>query len=159
MLDQILIVVVSFFCSVGFGIVFGIRPGVLWLAGLGGALTRTVLLCAMACTDNRLLYTFLASLAGTAYAHLLARRLHIPITKFMYPALVPIIPGDMLYYTTVCMVSVSAELASYAGKLLQAILGLVLGSMVMPLLLNSRRHLRQIMTGPSEATPEEIERE
>lgn len=159
MLNNVLIVIVSFFCSVGFGIVFRIRPKVLWLAGLGGALTRTVLLCAIGCTDNRLLYTFLASLAGTAYAHLLSRRLHIPITKFMYPALVPIIPGDMLYYTAVCMVSVSPELSAYAGNLVQSLLGLALGTMVMPLLLNSRKYLRQIMAGPIEATPEEIEQQ
>lgn len=157
-MENILIVIVSFFCSVGFGIVFRIRPKELWLAGLGGSLTRTVLLCAMACTHNRLLYTFLAALAGTGYAHLLARRLNIPITKFMYPALVPIIPGDMLYNTAVCMVSVSNELSLYAGNLVLSMLGLALGSMMMPVLLNSKRYFRRIMAGPSETTADEIAR-
>lgn len=157
-MKNVLIVIVSFFCSVGFGIVFRIRPKELWMAGLGGSLTRTVLLCAMACTDNRLLYTFLASLAGTTYAHLLARRLHIPITKFMYPALVPIIPGDMLYYTAVCMVSVSEELRMYAGNLVLSMLGLALGTMLMPVLLNSKEYLRRMVTGPADNTVEEIER-
>ena len=156
MTDKILIVIVSFFCSVGFGIVFRIRPKALWLAGLAGSFTRTVLLCAMSFTDNRLLYTFLASLAGTAYAHLLARKLHIPITKFMYPALVPIIPGDMLYNTAVCMVSVSPELKLYAGNLLQSMIGLGLGTIITPLVLNSKKYLRQVMQSPMDMTAEEI---
>lgn len=155
-MENVWIVIVSFFCSVGFGIVFRIRPRELWLAGLGGALTRTVLLCAMAVTENRLLFTFLAALAGTFYAHILARRLHIPITKFMYPALVPIIPGDMLYNTTVCMLSVSPEFSAYMGKLILSLLGLALGSMVMPILLNSKKYLRQLIAGPLQVTAEDV---
>jgi len=36
---------------------------------------------------------------------------------------------------------------------------LALGTMIMPLLLNSRKYLREIASGPVDATPEEIERQ
>lgn len=82
----------------------------------------------------------------------------MPITKFMYPALIPIIPGDMLYYTAVCLVSVSNELSLYAGNLVLSMLGLALGTMLMPVLLNSKGYFRRMVIGPADNTVEEIER-
>lgn len=149
MTENIIIVIVSFFCSIGFAVVFGIRPRELLLAGLGGALTRAVLLVFMTLTPSRLLFTFLASVVGTLYAHILARVKNFPITKFMYPALIPIIPGDLLYYTMTSLVSNSPDVGANALSLFRALLGLAAGTMLVPIVMNSRKYFRRL-TGTSE---------
>lgn len=146
MSDVIFVMLFSFTCSVGFGIVFGIRPKELGYAGIAGVFVRIVILICQMVTANRLLYTLAGALAGAFYAELLGRHKKTVVTKFLYPAMVPMIPGDLLYYTVVCIVNAAGpDFLAYGSELVQALLGIALGSMLAPMLLHSKRYIRNIL--------------
>lgn len=134
----------SFTASVAFGVVFGIRPKALLHAGLGGVLTRVALLIALEFMDSRLFYTMTAALVGAFYSEIIAHRKNTPLAKYLYPALVPIIPGDLFYNTVVCMVKVDGDFFTYGGQLLLALLGIALGSMLAPMLAHAPRYFRRV---------------
>lgn len=143
--ENLSLIFFSFTASVFFGVVFCIRPQSLLFAGLGGIITRVVLILAMTLADSRLLYTTLAALAAAFYSELIAHRQNTPLAKYLYPALVPIIPGDLLYYTVRCFVQTDPLFFSYGAQLLTALLGLALGSMLAPMLAHSPRYFRQVI--------------
>ena len=70
----------------------------LWVAAVGGMLTWGVYLA----VDAWLHVEFLSCLAAAAFAvtisELLARKLKLPATMFITPAIIPLVPGGTLYY-------------------------------------------------------------
>ncbi|MBQ7154314.1 MAG: threonine/serine exporter family protein [Synergistaceae bacterium] len=92
------LVILSYVASIGFGIVFMIPLKDLWLAGLGGALARLALVSLTPITDNRLLFVTLAAMAAALYAEFLAVTRRIPSTYFVYPSIIPLIPGDLFFF-------------------------------------------------------------
>ncbi len=101
MVENIKLVLFSFIASCGFGIVFHIRKSFLLWAGLGGALTRLCYLILMGFIDKRFVYTLLAAMFASLYAEILALELKTPSTVFLYPSIIPLIPGSLLYNTAV----------------------------------------------------------
>ncbi|MBR1657976.1 MAG: threonine/serine exporter family protein [Synergistaceae bacterium] len=93
-----LLVVLSFMASVGFGIVFRIPVNDLWLAGLGGALSRMAVIILPSFTDSRLAYMTLSASVAALYAEFLAVKRRQPSTYFVYPSIIPLIPGDLFFY-------------------------------------------------------------
>lgn len=140
------VILFSFTYSVGFGIVFGIRPKELGYAGLAGVAARIAIMLCQTMTDNRLLYTLAGALLGALYAELLGRSKKTVVTKFLYPAMVPMIPGDLLYNTIVCIVNADGvNFLLYGTELVQALLGIALGSMLAPMFLHSKRYIRNLL--------------
>ena len=92
------LVILSYVASIGFGIVFMIPPKDLWLAGLGGALARLALVSLTPVTDNRLLFVTLSAMAAALYAEFLTVVRKIPSTYFVYPSIIPLIPGDLFFF-------------------------------------------------------------
>lgn len=141
-------IVFSFTCSVGFGIVFGIKPKELGYAGLAGMVVRIVIMLSQLVTGNRLIYTLAGALFGALYAELLGRYKKTVVTKFLYPAMVPMIPGDLLYNTIVCIVNMDGtNLLAYGTNLVQALLGIALGTMIAPMLIHSKSYMRNALLG------------
>ena len=98
-MDNLILVFVSFMASFGFGMVFRITGKDLLLAGLGGALTRIVLILLTQVFEERFLYVMCSALFASAWGELMASIRKDPSTYFIYPAIVPLIPGDLFYYT------------------------------------------------------------
>lgn len=101
MVENIKLVVFSFIASCGFGIVFRIKKDFLLWAGLGGALTRLCYLLLQEFIDERFVYTLLAAIVASLYAEIMALELKTPSTVFLYPSIIPLIPGRLLYDTAV----------------------------------------------------------
>ena len=99
--DPLALIVISFLASAGFGLVFRIPKQDLWMAGLGGLLTRIVLLAMLSMGMPRIGYITVSALCAALYAEVMAERSKDPSTYFVYPAIVPLIPGDLFYYTIV----------------------------------------------------------
>ena len=95
----VFMVALSFMASVGFGIVFRIPPKDLWLAGLGGAMTRIALLILTPIIPSRLVYMTLSASVAALYAEFLAVRRRQPSTYFLYPSIIPLIPADLFFYS------------------------------------------------------------
>ncbi len=135
----------SFTCTIGFGICFGIRKEELVWAGLAGVVTRIVLIICESLLFNRLFYTMVAALVGTLYAELVGMHKKVSIAKFLYPALVLLIPGDVLYEMIMAMIQLDQPaMMHHLVILAQALLGIALGSMIGPMLFRSYRREHRI---------------
>ena len=97
-LNPYVMVVLSYVASVGFGVVFRIPVKDLWLAGLGGALARIALIVLTPLTSSRLLYMTIAASAAALYAEFFAVKRRQPSTYFIYPSIIPLIPGDLFFF-------------------------------------------------------------
>lgn len=128
MVENIKLVLFSFIASCGFGIVFHIKKEYLLFAGLGGALTRCCYLFLMGKIDERFTYTLLAAMFASLYAEILALELKTPSTVFLYPAIIPLIPGVLLYHTAVnFFLHDSAVMLENARECVLALVGMSLG--------------------------------
>ncbi len=101
MVENIKLILFSFTASCGFGIVFHIKKEYLLFAGLGGALTRCCYLFLIGIIDERFTYTLLAAMFSALYAEIMALELKTPSTVFLYPPIIPLLPGGLLYNTAV----------------------------------------------------------
>ena len=110
-----LLVLLTFFSAVGFGVVFNIPFKDLWKAGIGGMMARIVLIAMQQVTDSRFIYIFIAALAASLYAEGLATKEEVPSTYYVYPAIIPLIPGDQFYYTIVSVYTKDLDMFLLCG--------------------------------------------
>lgn len=133
--EAVKLVLLSFWASIGFAIIFRMRGRDLLLAGLGGAITRGVYLLLLTGVGSRILYSMLAALVAAIYAELVATYKKVPTTYFLYPSIIPLIPGDLLYNTAVGFLTQDVEVAVKNGQscaltLVGMCIGFVLSSTV-----------------------------
>lgn len=88
-----------FMACLGFCIVFDIRsPKHILVASLGGTLGWLVyLLCTPLNSD--LLQFFISSCVISAYSECMARIFKAPVTGFLILSILPLVPGNGIYYT------------------------------------------------------------
>lgn len=98
--------------SVGFAMIFRLRPSFLPLAAVGGLLNWGSYLLLLHLTDALFLSCLVASALSAVYAELLAKWLRAPATVFLVPTVIPSIPGSNLYYTMAA--AVAGDLAGMA---------------------------------------------
>ena len=98
-LNPYFLVMLSYAASISFGIVFRVSLKDLWLAGLGGALTRIALIMLVPVMSSRLLYMTISASVAALYAEFLAVKRRQPSTYFIYPSIIPLIPGDLFFYS------------------------------------------------------------
>ena len=92
-------IILAFFGSLSFALLYNIRGRKLWYAALGGLLAWSVyLLLGLWLEDNVIRYFIAASLV-TVYAEVLARATKTPTTTYLIAAIIPLVPGSDLYYT------------------------------------------------------------
>ena len=94
-----LLIPLSFVVSLCTAITFQMSPKDLWLAGLGGAISRVALILLTTWVQNPLVYTLIAALIVALYAEYLASKRKDPSTYFIYPSILPMIPGGVFYYS------------------------------------------------------------
>lgn len=141
--DPVLLVIVSFVASASFGLVFRIPVHDLWRAGLGGALTRIALLLLAPRCPERLIYITAGALVAALYAELMATRRRDPSTYFVYPSIVPLIPGDLFYYTLVGLYLGDTQMASSnAVNCLLTLLGMSIGFVLSSIIAHYIRKVR-----------------
>ena len=93
-------IVAATLSSTGFSLLFGVRhPKHLAVATVGGGITWAVYLLFDRAGLPLFLCMFLAALVGETYAQLMARLMRAPATVFIIPAIIPLVPGSMLFYT------------------------------------------------------------
>ena len=131
MVEITALIVCSFLASFGLGIVFQIEKKSLLYAGLGGALTRCVYLMVTEMTPNIFVQCFLAAIFAGLYAELLAMRKKNPSTVFLYPSIIPLIPGSLFYYIAANLMAGEFDAAfSYLWQCTLSLAGICLGFVV-----------------------------
>lgn len=143
--NPFLLVPISFVASASFGAVFRIPTEDLWLAGIGGALTRIALLILAPLVPQRLVYVTLSALVAALFAELLATARRDPSTYFVYPAIVPLIPGDLFYYALVGLYIGDRQLmSSSALNCLLTLLGMSIGFVLSSIIAHYIRKMRHL---------------
>jgi uncharacterized membrane protein YjjB (DUF3815 family) len=128
MKESLLQLLYAFIGSLGFALLFKLKPKRLLPASLGGLFTWGVYLLVKWFGAGIFFSTLVAAAFASLLSELLARLLKAPTTVFTIPAVVPLIPGSSLYYTMQCAVSSDiAGVKHYAVETLLFILGITLG--------------------------------
>lgn len=131
MAANIEIVILSILASMGFGIVFQIDKKDLPLAGLGGGITRIFYLIFMALIPYRIIYAALAAFVAALYAEIVSGGRHTPATYYLYPSIVPLIPGDLFYFMCAGLITGNIDaFRMYAFDCGTALVGLGVGFVV-----------------------------
>ena len=128
MLANLELVLLSIIASIGFGIVFRIRKEDLIFAGIGGGIIRIAYIILQLFIPYRIVYAAGAALMAAIYAEILAYKKKMPATLFLYPAIIPLIPGDLLYYTMGGIILGRSEMfESYAIQCILSLIGISIG--------------------------------
>ena len=98
MLNTILQLVMAFIGSMGFSIIFRLRRQLIIPASLGGFFSWAIYLLCSNGIDGVFVPCLIASAFAALYSEILARLMKAPVTLFILPAVVPLIPGSSLYY-------------------------------------------------------------
>jgi uncharacterized membrane protein YjjB (DUF3815 family) len=99
MTGMMLQVCYALLASLSFGLLFNVRGIALLLSALGGGVGWGAYLALFALSGKTVLSFFVASSAISIYADSVARVRRDPVTIYLVPALIPIVPGSGMYYT------------------------------------------------------------
>ena len=103
--------------SFGFCLLFQLRKG-LWLpASVGGLFCWICYLAALHFSENLFFSSLVAASLATLYSELISRLLKAPLTLFVIPAIIPLVPGGNLYYTMASLAQRDMAEAAYYLKL------------------------------------------
>jgi len=111
MTGMVLQVVYAALGSLSFGLLFNVRGLALALSALGGGVGWAAYLALFAATGKTVLSFFVGSAAISIYADSVARARRDPVTIYLVPALIPIVPGSGMYYTVYEFLSGNTERA------------------------------------------------
>lgn len=134
--------------ALGFGIFFNLRGVKLCTAAIGSGIGWLFFLLAQPGGD--LVQYCAASAAITLFAEVMARVQHAPVTVYLVPALIPLVPGGLIYEAMLNALNGQNELFLSVGLHALTItgalaLGIVTVSSLMRLLYARKRRLHRPM--------------
>ena len=110
------LIVLTLMASTGFSVVFNIQLKDLPFAALGGVIVRVVhILFKLAFPAYAFVYTIFAAFFAALYSEILAITKKEPSTLYLYPSIVPLIPGDLFYYTALAIIWGNGSLLKQFG--------------------------------------------
>ncbi|MBQ3667743.1 MAG: threonine/serine exporter family protein [Clostridia bacterium] len=89
--------------SLGFSMMFGLRSKKLLYVAIGGAITWLSYLVSMKIGVNEVMAYAVAAGLGTVFSEIMARAIKTPVTAFVIPVNIPLVPGASLYYSLLAM--------------------------------------------------------
>lgn len=99
-----------FAACIGFSFLFNIRGLGMVICAAGGSLGWLVYLLSAPLLHSDLLQIFVAALALSVYAEIMARVRKCPVTGYQLVALFPLVPGGGIYYAMEHAISGETEL-------------------------------------------------
>ena len=87
----------AFFASAAFAILFYLPKKYIIHAGMTGSFCWFIYLIVNKVADDKVLATFAATLVVAITAHILARILKTPVTLFLIPGIICLVPGGGMY--------------------------------------------------------------
>ena len=114
--------------ATGFSIVFNIQLKDLPFAAMGGVVVRIVYILFQIAVPYRFVFTIAAAFFAALYSEILAITRKEPSTLYLYPSVVPLIPGDLFYYTALGLIWGNTYLiGQYGPDLVLALIGISVG--------------------------------
>ena len=129
-LNSIELVFLTLLASTGFSVVFNIQLKDLPFAAIGGAIVRIVyILIQLALPpEYRFVYILAAAFCAALYSEILAITRKEPSTLYLYPSIIPLIPGDLFYYTALGLIWGNVDLITGNGPALAlSLIGISVG--------------------------------
>ena len=123
------LIFLTLLASTGFSVVFNIQLKDLPFAALGGVIVRVVhILFKLAFPAYAFVYTIFAAFFAALYSEILAIVKKEPSTLYLYPSIVPLIPGDLFYYTALGIIWGNASIFTQFGPdLALSLIGISVG--------------------------------
>ena len=114
---MIFALVVAFFSTMGFALLFHLRPKLLVPACMGGMLSWGLFLVCSQYLEGIFLPCLIASSFSALYAQLLAMRVKAPMAVLYILAVVPLIPGSGLFNSMSNVVSSNWDMVIHYGQI------------------------------------------
>ncbi len=135
MIQTLIEVLGAFVACAGFSFIYKTRSNRIFWCGFSGGATWAVCCLAEYFLDNLFINFLIAAAFGTLLSEILARLTKSPATIYLIPALLPMVPGGSLYYTTFALVMGNHEDARYFGQRTAiAALGIAVGLVIVTVL-------------------------
>ena len=113
--------------AAGFALMFNSRMRYLWTHALGALVVWAVYIYAELRLGLDVFWcSLIAAMCATLLSELCARTLKAPVTLFLIPFLVPLVPGSGLFYA--CSTLIARGMSTYAAQTLFAVCGISLGT-------------------------------
>lgn len=116
-MDMIFALVVAFISTMGFALLFHLRPRLLVPACMGGMLSWGLFLVCSQHMEGIFMPCFIASAFSALYAQLLANRVKAPMAVLYILAVVPLIPGSGLFNAMSNVVGSNWEMVMHYGQI------------------------------------------
>ena len=128
-LTSIELVFLTLMATTGFSIVFNIQLKDIAFAAVGGMIVRIVyILFQLAFPAYRFVFTIAAVFCAALYSEILAITRKEPSTLYLYPSIIPLIPGDLFYYTALGLIWGNTTLiGQYGPDLALSLIGISVG--------------------------------
>lgn len=138
------LILLSITASLGFSMVFEIHGKDLIFAALGGGLIRVFfILLIYAIPTYRIAYMTLAAFIAALYADIVATFQKKPATVFLYPSIIPLIPGDLVLYTFFGVIWLNSDLFKQNGlESMLALVGICTGFVLSSTLFHNIRKIK-----------------
>ncbi|MBQ7875988.1 MAG: threonine/serine exporter family protein [Clostridia bacterium] len=99
MVENIIAVISAVVGTVGFSFMLRLRKHRLPIIAVSTALCYSVYLLGLYLSLEDFISNFLASVFAAFASEFLARKIKAPVTVFLIPTILPLVPGSNLYYT------------------------------------------------------------
>lgn len=103
----------AFFATAAFAILFYLPKKYLIHAGMTGSFGWVIYLMIKQMGDDKVLANFIATLFVALVSHILARVYRTPVTMFLIPGVIPLVPGAGMYQIVQSIVDNTVQQTSY----------------------------------------------
>lgn len=136
----------AFICTIGFAIIFNVPKASLIKSGFGGALGWIVFITINQLFHTVVVATFVASFIIALVGEIFAITDKQPLTVYIIPGIVPLVPGFGLYNTILSILEKKYTLAMDYGSESIMIAIAIAGALTIVLSFNSYRRKRRSNT-------------
>lgn len=120
----------AFMCTIGFSIMFNVEKKHIFICGAVGSIGWLIYLIGQKIGLSDVLATFLATLVITQTSYSLARARKTPITVFLIPGIISLVPGVGLYRTMYAMIEGDFNKALQYAVLTFELAGVIAGAII-----------------------------
>jgi uncharacterized membrane protein YjjB (DUF3815 family) len=103
----------AFFATAAFSILFYLPKKYIIHAGMTGSFGWFIYLIVMEFSNDKIVANFIATLVIALTSHCLARIYKTPVTMFLIPGVIPLVPGAGMYQIVQSMVDNSVDRTAY----------------------------------------------
>lgn len=103
----------AFFAVVGFSAIIEAPKKFRFWSGTAGAVCWFVYLIVLHMSSSKIIAAFLSGFVVAGFAHVAARKLKAPMTVFLIPGILPLVPGTSIYYSVYNIIQNNSTESSY----------------------------------------------